>query len=373
MAGAPDRTMRMESPLAPRMRINGREVDYFCGTSYYCLHGHPQVIEAACAATRRFGMGPGTGAAMQIYDDLQAALREWFGADHVTYVISGYTSPMVMLQGLRDDVDLVLADAASHYSVRDAMATLGLPVHCFRHLSPESLAEALAEHVRPGQRPAVVTDGVFPSSGALAPLPDYVQVMAGYDGARLCVDDSHGIGVLGDGGRGALEHHGVEGPRAHVAGTMSKAFGGLGGIVPCDRARAERIAANAGILRGASPPPPAAAAAGLTGMRLLRETPEMLASLRRNTAHMRQGLRDLGFDLPDTPVPIVTLRASQRRQGADIAMLRDHLATQDIFTKLTPAGGYSDAPDEDSMRIAVFSGHRPEQIDRLLTTLADRL
>ena len=371
MAASP--IMRMDSPLGPRMRIDGREVDYFCGTSYYCLHGHPEVIEAACAATRRFGMGPGTHAAMEVYEELQAALRDWFKADHVTYMISGYTSPMVMLQGLRDEVDLIFVDAATHYSVRDALPTLDLPVHSFRHCSPDSLAEELTAHLRPGQRPAVMTDGVFPSSGTLAPLTDYIRAMAGYDGARLCVDDSHGIGVLGSGGRGALEHFGVEGQFAHVAGTMSKAFGGLGGIVPSDRTQADQISAKARILRGASLPPPAAAAAGLAGLRILRENPQMQANLRRNTNQMRKGLRDLGFALPDTPVPIVTLRASLHSQTPDMATLRDHLAAQGILTKLTPAGGYSDAPPEDSLRIAVFSEHGPAQIDRLLTTLADRL
>ena len=91
--------IKMESPLGARMFIGGREVDYYCGTSYFCLHGHPEVIEAACDATRQYGMGPGTLAHMQVYADLQERLRDWFGTEEVVYMISGYTSPMVLLQG----------------------------------------------------------------------------------------------------------------------------------------------------------------------------------------------------------------------------------------------------------------------------------
>jgi glycine C-acetyltransferase/8-amino-7-oxononanoate synthase len=361
--------LQMQSPLGARMRIAGREVDYFCGTSYHALHGHPEVIEAACDATRRFGLGPGTLAGMEVYERLQEALCDWFGAAHVTLTSSGYAAPMAMLQGLKDDFDLVLVDAATHYSARDALPTLDRPVHTFRHLSPESLAETLARHVGPGQRPAVMTDGVFPSGGAIAPLAAYRDALARYDGALLCVDDSHGLGILGADGRGTLQHEGVEGPGSFVSGTLSKAFGASGGIVPGDAALAAKIGANALVLRGASPPPPAAAAAALTAMRLLRTQPEMRKRLANNVRRMRSGLRDLGFELPDTPVPIVTIREGRH----DFTALQAALDRRDIVVKLTPARGYSDAPDEATLRIAVFSTHQPDQIDRLLSAMAELL
>lgn len=357
----------MESPLGARMRINGREVDYFCGTSYFCLHGHPEVIEAACAATRQFGMGSGTLARMQVYEDLQERLRAWFGAEEVVAMISGYTGPMTLLQGLRDDFDVVFIDASTHYSSRDAIPTLGKPVHSFRHLDAQSLAEALKSHLAPGQRPVVVSDGVFPASGALAPLEEYRKVMAPYDGALLCIDDSHGVGAIGASGRGTLEHAGLESQGNYLAGTLSKAFGALGGIIPGDAALAEKVDRNAMIMRGASPPPPGAAAAANAALRILETTPRMRTDLIRNVQHMRGGLRKLGFEVADTPVPIVTIR------GADFDGLRDRLGERDIIVKATPAGGYSDAPDVPTMRVAVFSEHAPEQIDRLLVSMGELL
>ncbi|QOF69028.1 pyridoxal phosphate-dependent aminotransferase family protein [Aminobacter sp. SR38] len=358
---------KMESPIGSRMVIAGREVDYYCGTSYFCLHGHPEVIEAACAATRQYGMGPGTLAHMQVYADLQERLRQWFGTEEVVYMISGYTSPMVLLQGLREDFDLVFIDAATHYSTRDAIPTLGKPVHEFRHGDANDLAEQLALHVGVGQRPAVLTDGVFPSSGRLAPLNDFRQAMAPYDGALLCIDDSHGVGVLGETGRGSLQHAGLEGEGNFLAGTMSKAFGALGGVVPGDAILAEKITRNAMIMRGASPAPPGLAAAAAASLRILQTT-DRRSRLSRNVSRMRSGLRGLGFEVADTPVPIVTIKGV-----TDLELLRDRLAERDIIVRVQQPGGYSDASDVPSMRLAVFSEHSPDQIDRLLRSMAELL
>ncbi|QEW18517.1 8-amino-7-oxononanoate synthase/2-amino-3-ketobutyrate coenzyme A ligase [Marinibacterium anthonyi] len=359
--------MTMEGPIGARMRVDGREVDYFCGTSYYVMHGRAQVIEAACDATRRFGMGPGTLAAMQVYADLQEALRDWFSAEHVTYMVSGYSGPMALLQGVCEPDDLLLMDDATHYSIRDALPTLGAKVVTFAHMDPSGLEDALTA-LAPGQRPVVVTDGVFPSSGDLAPLDAYRAILDRYPDGRLIVDDSHGVGVMGANGRGALEHFGAEGPRSHVAGTLSKAFGGLGGIIPGDDVLRDRIRDRALIMRGASMPPPAAAAAGLAAMRMLKADPTIRARLGANVRRMRDGLRGLGHDVADTPVPIVTLKD----KGPDYEAIGAALAKRDIMVKAMAPGGYSDAPqDRASMRIAVFSEHTTDQIDRLIAAMAE--
>lgn len=359
----------METPLGARMRIDGREVDYFCGTSYFCLHGHPAVIKAACAATKEFGLGPGTLAFMRVYEDLQESLCRWFGTEDVVLTISGYTGPMVLLQGMQDDFDLIFIDAATHYSSRDAIPTLGKPVHPFRHLDANSLAEELARHVKAGQRPVVVSDGVFPSTGALAPLAEYRKAMAPYDGALLAVDDSHGVGVLGASGRGSMQEAGLDGTDGnHFAGTLSKAFGALGGIVPASAALAAKIEDKAMIMRGASPPPPAAAGAAVASLRLLETMPAMRANLKRNVRHMRAGLRDLGFAIPDTPVPIVSVQGN-----VDLERIRVGLNERDIVVRVAGASSYSDAPDVPAMRLAVFSEHTPEQIDRLLSSIRELL
>ena len=361
-----DEPMRMETSIGPRMRINGRDVDYFCGTSYFCLHGHPDVIEAACSATRQFGMGPGTLAHMPVYAELQEELSDWFGVEHVVTMISGYSSPMALLQGLGDAFDIVFVDAATHYSARDALRTAGKPIHTFLHCDPQSLADALAKHIAPGQRPVIVTDGVFPSTGALAPLNEYRQAMGTYDDAILVVDDSHGVGSLGSTGRGSLQLAGLGNDGSYFAGTLSKAFGASGGIIPGTAKLAEAIKSKAMIMRGASQVTPGAAAAASTALRLLKARPEMRENLARNVRHLRDGLRAMGFEIADTPVPIVSLRGN-----VDLDRVRLSLDAKNIIVRVVKPSGYSDAPDVPTMRIAVFCEHSPEQIECLLTSISE--
>lgn len=349
------------------MKVDGREVDYFCGTSYHSLHGHPDVIEAANDANRRFGLGLGTRADVPVYGLLNERLCDFFGCEAVTYSISGYVSPLILLQGLREDFSRIFVDAAAHYGIRDAVATLDQPVHSFAHRDPQALSDAMAAHLAPGEVPMIVTDGVFPTMGALAPLAEYEAIMARYDGAMICVDDAHGVGAIGATGGGAMELAGMSGPGRYLAGTTSKAFGGTGGFIPGSRALAERIAQSVPILAGATPPSPAAAAAAAAGIALVRQGGR-LRRLTDNVAHMRSGLRGLGFDVADSPVPIVNIAGKH-----DLAALRETLSAADIMVRWVPPGGYSDAPDHETLRIAVFSTHAPEQIDRLIETVKTAL
>ncbi|TSA51192.1 pyridoxal phosphate-dependent aminotransferase family protein [archaeon] len=353
----------MGSPIGARMVINGREVDYFCGTSYYTLHGHPAVIEAACDATRRFGLGPATNASVSVFSETVELARQFFEVESVAYVISGYLGAMVLVQALRDDYDVVLVDEASHYSVFDGIRTSGKAIVPFRHLDADDLSAKLAEHVGPGQIPLVMSDGVFPVTGVIAPLPSYIEALRAYQPSLLCVDDSHAVGVIGAKGQGTFEYFGLKDDNLYLAGTLSKAFGGIGGIVPGNQLLAEKIKKNVRIPVGASPPPvPAAAAAGM-GIRLLTENPEMRRDLWANVKRVRDGLRGLGFEIEDTPVPIVNVVGGP---SLDLEFVKRELDRQDIVVLRVPPNGYSDAPDVESLRIAVFSTHREEQIQRLI-------
>ncbi len=357
--------LRMDSPIGARMTINGRPVDYFAGTSYYALHGDPRVIAAAQDACATYGIGPGTLAEVPAYDAALASVRAYFDVPEVSYFASGYMSILVLLQGLSDRFDVILIDAVSHFSIRDAVAMLDRPVVAFRHRDPEDLAQKLSTHVRADQRPVIVSDGVFPVTGHIAPLDAYLAVMADVDDALLCIDDAHGVGVLGANGRGTLEHFGIGGPQAFSAATLSKAFGGFGGIVPGSTELVEAIRRRAKLMIGASLPPVPGAAAGGAGARILAENPDMRHRLHTNVQHMREGLRHIGFSVEDTPVPVINLTAD-----ADLSAVRDHLLNHDIVVKRVEPAGYSDAPDRESLRIAVFSTHTDKQIDRLVDAIA---
>jgi glycine C-acetyltransferase/8-amino-7-oxononanoate synthase len=350
------------------MTINGKHVNYFCGTSYYALHGNPQVIAAACRATEEFGLGPGTIAGVEIYDELEALAKDYFGVEAVTYMASGYLSISILLQALHDEFDVIFVDSASHYCVYDSLRSYQKITFKFNHRDSEDLAAKLSQHVGNNQRPVIITDGIFPSSGSLAPLDKYSEIMKLYPGAILCVDDSHGVGVIGPNGRGTLDHFGLHGPPYFLAGTLSKAFGGFGGIVPSSTILGEKIALNVKLMVGASRPPIPAAAAACMGLRLLSEQPPLRKILRRNVNHMRQGLAKIGLAIDDSPVPIVSVKAS-----SDLSKVNKQLESRDIFVHYVPASGYSDAPDYETLRIAVFSTHSIEQIDYLVASLGELL
>ncbi|MEN6369518.1 MAG: pyridoxal phosphate-dependent aminotransferase family protein [Thermotogota bacterium] len=353
----------MSSPVGARTTINGREVDYFCGTSYYGLHGHPQVIAAAREALAAYGVGTATAAWTPAHAEVVERAGRFLGTETVTYVASGYLAPLVLFQALSQDYDVAFADDASHYGVLDALRAVGKDVVPFRHLDPDDLARQLTMSGRAGRRSLVVTDGVFPSTGAIAPLSIYVDTLRRHPDAILCVDDAHGLGVIGTNGRGSLEYHGVEKNGARFCGTLSKAFGGAGGIVPGDHALATRIRQASRVPRGASAPSVPAAAASAAGVRILAEHPEMRQQLWNNVRRVKSGLRALGFDLADTPVPIVSLRG---RPSIDLLRVRETLERQGILVHHSPPHGYSDSPDVETLRIAIFSTHTPEQIDRLV-------
>ena len=357
---------RMGSPIGARMIVDGREVDYYCGTSYYALHGDPRVIRAATDAVRAYGLGPATKALVAPIDEVIDLACGFFETETVTYLISGYLGAMVLAQALSEDYDIVFVDDRSHYSVFDGIRSSGKRVVPFRHLDAEDLARGLAHDVAPKQVPLVMTDGVFPVTGAIAPLPDYANALSAFDGALLCADDSHAVGVIGPRGQGTFEHHGLRSDCFHLAGTLSKAFGGIGGIIPGDHALAEKIRRLVRVPNGASPPPVPAAAAAAMGIRILKEHPEMRERLWSNVKRVRDGLRQLGFEMPESPVPIVNVKGSP---ATDLKHVDRTLRTNDIVVLYVPPKGYSDAPNVESLRIAVFSTHTDSQIDRLLSTV----
>lgn len=363
-------TSVLECPIGPRVWIDGREVDYFCGTSYYSLHGHPDVIEAACAAARESGLGAATSLATHAHVELDTRLRQFLDVETVTLVPSGYLAPLVLLQSLQADCDVVFVDRAAHYGELDAVRASGKRSISFEHLDANDLAQRLASQLGPRDRPLVLTDGVFPSTGAIAPLADYVAALSRYPGSMLCVDDAHGVGVLGPTGQGTLEHLGIDRRHAYACGTLSKAFGAAGGFVPGPCDLLEKIRAHSRVPVGASAPSAPAAAAASAAVRLLTAHPEMRQSLWSNAARLRAGIRSLGFDVGTSLVPIVNLVG---HAGLDLRRAHARLADDGIAVLYVPPRGYSDAPDVESLRIAVFSTHSHEQLDRVVDALRHAL
>jgi 8-amino-7-oxononanoate synthase len=362
----------MQSPVAARVLINDRWRDYFAGCSYLGLQSHPGLLEAAAAALRRYGLGTATSRGgygeHPLYREVEEAAAAYWEAERAVYYVTAYLGNAVLAQGLAGEYDRVFVDEASHYSVWDGARTAAAGLHPFRHLDPADLAAQLRRHLKPGERPLVFSDGVFPISGEIAPVRDYQEVLAPYDAAILCLDDAHATGVLGAHGRGTMEHWGADGrngPRIYAAHTLSKALGSHGGVIAGDAALIERLERRAKALVATSPSPLPAAGAAAWALRFMRQDTELRSRLRANVAAARAGLRRLGWPLADSPVPILCLGS---RPGVDLGRLRDELFARDIC--VAHVTSYSSVPAGGALRIAIFATHTADQIERLIAELA---
>jgi 8-amino-7-oxononanoate synthase len=370
----------LQTPPGAVVQIDGREYLYFVGTGYLGLQGHPEVIRAACQATQQYGIGSansrtafGTTPPVLHVEHAAAAL---FGLDDAFYFASGWMGNNILVQLLGAEFGAVFVDECSHYSVFEAARASNRPHATFRHRDPDDLRTKLKEWLKPGQSPWVLSDGVFAATGKIAPVAEYHEVLRAYPGSVLCLDDAHALAVLGESGRGTFEYgglwsHGVNVvspalpcPALLFCGTLSKAVGGFGGIIPGSREFIGRIKSCSPYFGGASAPPPPIAAATARAIELVTAEPSLRTRLWSNARLLKGGLRRLGFDVDDTPVPVVCLEigaaANMQRIQRELMARGMAIAYMAAYSGLGPEGG---------LRLAVFATHTEVMIGQLLHEL----
>jgi 7-keto-8-aminopelargonate synthetase-like enzyme len=357
----------MESAPGAETVINGRKYIYFGGTGYFALHGNSEMIRTGIEAFHKYGMHSATTRSgfgnNPVLLDAEKKIARYFGTEESLYFVSGYLSGLFMAQGMADQYDLIFADETAHFSIRDGIFSTRKPVVFYKHRDPSDLRVKLKSELKAGQRPLVITDGVFPTFGVIAPVPEIVKELEPYNGI-LCLDDAHAVGVLGDNGRGTCEHYGLTpGDRLIMSGTLSKAFGGHGGFIPSTAAFIQKIKQTVGAYSGASSPPTPIAAASAKGIELVAGHPEWRKTLRHNVARIKKGMRELGFDVGDSPMPIVTwtLRSADEMKSVQKGLLDKGIAVAYLKYVGAPSGGV--------LRASIFSTHTDAQIDQLLAEL----
>lgn len=362
-APAPAGGWIMESAPGPETVINGKRVLYFGGTGYFALHGHPEVIEAGIAAFRKYGVHPATSRTgfgnCPVQVELERQIAQFFGTEDAIHFVSGYLDNLFLVQALKGRVGAIFIDETAHFSIRDAVYSALLPVHTFKHRDPEDLTRQLKVRLKAGDVPLVMSDGIFPTFGVIAPVPDYLKAIEPYNG-YLCLDDSHAVGHLGPHGWGTYDYYGVKNDHCLYAGTMSKAFGGHGGFIPASKAFIDHIKATCGAYPGATPSPTPAMAASLKGLEIVRREPQRRERLRRNVARIKTGLKKLGYDMNDNPVPIVTWTL---KSPEAMKKVQKELFDRGIAIALL---NYVGAPEGGVLRASIFSEHTTGQIDHLL-------
>jgi 8-amino-7-oxononanoate synthase len=361
---------RMQSQVGPFTVINGRERDYFCGCGYLGLQSHPNVLQAIKETTSRYGFSTATSRGgygeHPLFEELEGEARAFFDAEAVLYYPTGYLGSMIVTQGLRNQYEHIFVDEQAHYSVMDGANVNRKPVTTFKHRDAQNLKECIQRDLKAGERPLVMSDAVFPITGEIAPVPDYVDVVKRYNG-WISIDDAHGVGVLGDHGRGVVEHLDVHYPHLVSVATLSKALGGYGGIMPATSEVIEEIRDNSHVLGGVTPTPLPAAAASRVALNLARN-PMLRKQIMDNVYIARNGLRRLGWQVDDSPVPIICLAG---RPGLDLGRLQEELFNRDIA--IAHVKNYSGVPVGGALRIAIFATHSSDQIERLIAEMSHLL
>jgi len=346
---------------------DGQRLIMLGSNNYLGLTNHPEVKAAAAAALARYGTGCAgsrlLNGSLDLHEELEARLAAFMHRDAALTFSTGFQVNLGTLSCLLGRHDYAILDALDHACILDG-ARLGFgKIYKFQHNDLDSLEQKLAA-VPDGWGRLIVVDGVFSMEGDVAPLPGIVALKQRF-GARLMVDDAHGIGVLGAAGRGTAEHFGVESDVDLVMGTFSKSLAAIGGFVAGDEAIIDYIrhTARSGIFSAALPP--SSAAAALQALEIVEREPERRKQLLEITAYMKRELIALGFDTGDSDSPVIPIVV-----GDDLRAMRmvKRLHEEGVFVNcvISPA-----VPEGRAMiRTSYMATHTRAHLDRALDALA---
>jgi 7-keto-8-aminopelargonate synthetase-like enzyme len=368
----------MQSAPGPEAIIDGSRYLYFGGTSYLGLAAHPEVIEAGCAALRRFGVHTATSRARFGTNppvlEVEKRAAAFFGTEDAFYFSSGYAANHIMVAALAAQADAVLVDEGAHYCVTEAAQLASLPVAAFRHRDPDDVGRLACDR----RRVLILADGVGPSTGLTAPVEGYLAAVGGCERAALLLDDAHGFGVLGEQGRGLLDELGLwprvnrsvaeRGVSLYVCGTLAKALGGFGGIIPGTSEFVAQVRAASHYFDGASASATAEAAATAKALEIVMREPSLRVQLRENSQRLRRGLRALDLEVPDGAAANFGVTVGD---AANMRRIHEALKARGIL--LPYVNAYAGVPPPGLLRFAVFANHTAVQIDRLLAELKSLL
>jgi 8-amino-7-oxononanoate synthase len=371
------RMRHVSGPQGSRVVLDGRPVLLLCSNNYLGLADHPRVREAAADAAMRWGAGAGASrlvsGTMTVHRRLEEALAAFKGTESAVLFGSGYLANLGVIgavaklaaagggPGAVTGPPVVFSDELNHASLIDGCRLARAETFVYDHCDVEHLAWGLRQHRgRPG---LIVTDSVFSMDGDVAPLEELVE-LARRHGVRTVVDEAHGTGCLGPGGRGAVAEAGLEGEVDVVVGTLGKALGAYGAFAACSAAMRDYLTNTARSLIFSTALPPPAVAAALAALEVLQEHPDMVDKLQANAGVMRDELAREGFEVAGSCTQIVPLVVGD----AELAMavcekaLEAGVFAQAIRPPTVPAG-------TSRLRLALMATHTREELRAAARTL----
>ncbi len=296
----------IESEQGSKVIIKGKEVIQLSSNNYLGLTNHPRLTKAALEAVEKYGAGTGSvrtiAGTFTMHDELEKKLAEFKHTEAALVFQSGFTTNQGVLSAILSPEDVVISDELNHASIIDGIRLTKAGRRVYKHVDMEDLEKALQE-TQSYRKRLIVTDGVFSMDGNIAPLPKIVELAEKYD-AIVMVDDAHASGVLGNNGRGTVNHFGLDG-RVHIqVGTLSKAIGVLGGYVAGPRVLIDYLIHKGRPFLFSTSHPPAVTAACIEAINVLLEEPELIDKLWDNTKFFKEGLQKLGFNTGKSETPV---------------------------------------------------------------------
>lgn len=353
----------ISSEQDPEVIINGRRVLMVGSNCYTGLVNDPRIKEAAIEATRKYGTGcagsPFLNGTLDLHKELEAAIADYIGKEDVMIYSTGFEVNLGVVSTLTGREDYIIWDEQDHASIIEGRRLSFSRQFKYRHNDMDSLEKQL-QRCDPDKLKLIVTDSVFSMEGDVANVPEIVRLAEKY-GAAVMVDEAHGIGVFGEGGRGVCHHYGVADKVDLIMGTFSKSFASLGGFIATDKEITNYLRHHSRSYIFTASITPASTAAALKALEIMKTEPEIQKALWRNTNLALDGFRKAGFEIGNTSTPIIPLYV--RDNFKTFAITRD-LLEEGVF--VNPVVSPAVAPHDTLIRFSLMATHTPEQVEEAL-------
>lgn len=350
----------IESEQNTEVIMSGKKVLMFGSNSYLGLTNHPKVIEAAVAATRKYGTGCAgsrfLNGTLDLHLALEKELAEFVGKEEAIIYSTGFQVNAGVVSCLTGREDYIICDELDHASIVEGRRLSFSQAFKFKHNDMESLEKVL-QGCKPDKIKLIVVDGVFSMEGDIANLPEIVRLAKKYD-ADIMVDEAHGLGVLGDQGRGTCNHFGVTKDVDLIMGTFSKSLASIGGFIASDSATINFLRHNSRSYIFSASSTPSATAAAQAALHIMKTEPERIAHLWDITNYSLARFRELGFEIGHTATPIIPLYVRD--------MDKTFLVTKMLFDEgvfVNPVVPPACSPNDTLIRFSLMATHTKEQID----------
>ena len=360
-AGLYNNIRTLGSPQGAWLEVDGRKVLNFCSNNYLGLANDPRMVAAAQNALQRYGVGPGAvrsiAGTMDIHTELEQRVAAFKQAEAAITFQSGFCANLGTIQALVGKRDVIFSDELNHASIIDGCRLSGAKIIRYDHCSPASLEQVIKENEGTYEKAMIITDGVFSMDGDVAPLDKLYEIAEAHD-IILMVDDAHGEGVLGKGGRGIVDHFNLHGKVDIEVGTFSKAFGVVGGVVSGNAVIIEWLKQRGRPFLFSSAVTPPDVAACIAAIDILECSTELVDRLWENGRYFKAGLKDMGFDtgFSETPITPVMLGEAPLAQQFSRELFENGIFGTSIGYPTVPKG-------KARIRVMISAAHSRDDLD----------